>query len=99
MEAEQPSTAVIRARKAARSRSATRSAKPVPKSRSGADFRYDPGMAPVDTHPTRGLDLGYARVSTTKQSLERQLNALTAPTIPDDRIFTDQNTAAPLDHP
>jgi DNA invertase Pin-like site-specific DNA recombinase len=54
-------------------------------------------MAPVDTHPTRGLDLGYARVSTTKQSLERQLDALTDASIPDERIFTDKKTGATVE--
>jgi predicted site-specific integrase-resolvase len=38
------------------------------------------------------LDLGYARVSTTRQSLERQLAALTAAGIPGDRIYTDKKT-------
>lgn len=42
----------------------------------------------------RGLDLGYARVSTTKQSLERQLDALAAVGIPDERIYTDKKTGA-----
>ncbi len=54
-------------------------------------------MAPVDTHPTRGLDLGYARVSTTMQSLERQLDALTDASIPDERIFTDKKTGATVE--
>lgn len=40
---------------------------------------------------------GYARVSTTKQSLERQLDALAAADIPDERIFTDKKTGATVD--
>ncbi|MEO3861554.1 recombinase family protein [Acrocarpospora sp. B8E8] len=48
-------------------------------------------------HPTRGLELGYARVSTTKQSLERQLDALTATGIPLDRIYTDKKTGTSID--
>jgi DNA invertase Pin-like site-specific DNA recombinase len=54
-------------------------------------------MASTSSHPTAGLDLGYARVSTTKQSLERQLAALAAADIPDDRIFTDKKTGATVD--
>lgn len=44
-----------------------------------------------------GFELGYARVSTTKQSLERQLDALAAQGIPDDRIFVDKKTGATTD--
>jgi DNA invertase Pin-like site-specific DNA recombinase len=45
-----------------------------------------------DQHPARGLDLGYARVSTIKQNLDRQLAALTAAGIPDRHIYTDKKT-------
>jgi DNA invertase Pin-like site-specific DNA recombinase len=48
-------------------------------------------------HPQRGLDLGYARVSTTKQSLVRQLDALAAARIPDERIYTDKKTGTTID--
>lgn len=41
-----------------------------------------------------GFELGYARVSTTKQSLERQLDALNALGIPDERLFVDKKTGA-----
>jgi DNA invertase Pin-like site-specific DNA recombinase len=51
----------------------------------------------AQTHPPAGLDLGYARVSTTKQSLERQLDALATAGIPDERIFTDKKTGATID--
>ncbi len=45
----------------------------------------------------RGLDLGYARVSTTKQSLERQLDALAAAGIPAGRTWADKKTGASVD--
>jgi len=44
-----------------------------------------------------GFELGYARVSTTRQSLERQLDALAAQGIPDERIFVDKKTGATTD--
>jgi DNA invertase Pin-like site-specific DNA recombinase len=47
--------------------------------------------------PRRGLDLGYARVSTTRQSLDRQLDALAAAGIPGDRIYTDKKTGTTVD--
>jgi DNA invertase Pin-like site-specific DNA recombinase len=56
-------------------------------------------MGTSDRHPARGLDLGYARVSTTKQSLERQLAALNDAGIPDDRIYADKKTGATVDRP
>jgi DNA invertase Pin-like site-specific DNA recombinase len=55
------------------------------------------GMASTRNHPPRGLDLGYARVSTTKQSLERQLAALADADIPDERIYTDKKTGTTVD--
>jgi DNA invertase Pin-like site-specific DNA recombinase len=48
-------------------------------------------------HPPRGLDLGYARVSTTKQSLDRQLDALNTEGIPDERIWADKKTGASIE--
>jgi DNA invertase Pin-like site-specific DNA recombinase len=54
-------------------------------------------MPAVNDHPQRGLDLGYARVSTTRQSLDRQLDALTAAGIPDGRIYTDKKTGTTVD--
>jgi DNA invertase Pin-like site-specific DNA recombinase len=50
-----------------------------------------------DQHPSRGLDLGYARVSTVKQNLDRQLDALAAAGIPDRHIYTDKKTGATVD--
>jgi DNA invertase Pin-like site-specific DNA recombinase len=48
----------------------------------------------TDPDRPRGLEFGYARVSTTKRSLDRQLDALTAAGIPDERIFTDSTFTA-----
>jgi DNA invertase Pin-like site-specific DNA recombinase len=47
-----------------------------------------------DQHPSRSLDLGYARLSTVKQNLDRQLDALAAAAIPDRHIYTDKTTGA-----
>jgi DNA invertase Pin-like site-specific DNA recombinase len=51
----------------------------------------------TDRQPLSGFDLGYARVSTTRQSLERQLDALTRAGIRDERIFTDKRTGTTVD--
>jgi DNA invertase Pin-like site-specific DNA recombinase len=48
-------------------------------------------------HPPSGLGLGYARVSTTKRSLERQLDALGKHGIPENRIYVDKRTGATLE--
>jgi DNA invertase Pin-like site-specific DNA recombinase len=45
------------------------------------------------------MELGYARVSTTHQDLERQLDALSKHGIPDERIYADKKTGATLDRP
>lgn len=50
-------------------------------------------------HPAGGLELAYARVSTTKQSLERQLDALTAAGIPDERTYVDKKSGATVERP
>jgi DNA invertase Pin-like site-specific DNA recombinase len=44
-----------------------------------------------------GLEVGYARVSTVRQNLDRQLAALKAAGIPDERVFTDKKTGATVD--
>ena len=54
-------------------------------------------MAARPDHPPRGLELGYARVSTSKQTLERQLAALADAGIPDDRIWADKKTGTTVD--
>ena len=55
--------------------------------------RRKPATPSKTGHP-RGFELGYARVSTTKQSLDRQLDALADRGIPDERIYTDKKTGA-----
>ncbi|WP_433464078.1 recombinase family protein [Spirillospora sp. CA-128828] len=48
-------------------------------------------------HPHGEMELGYARVSTTKQSLDRQLAALTAAGIPNEQIYVDKKTGTTID--
>lgn len=45
------------------------------------------------------MELGYARVSTTKQDLERQIDALTAAGIDPDRIYVDRKSVSTTDRP
>ncbi|MBO0879079.1 MAG: recombinase family protein [Mycobacterium sp.] len=45
------------------------------------------------------MDLGYARVSTSHQDLERQLDALSKHGIPHERIYADKKTGATIDRP
>ncbi|RFU41621.1 recombinase family protein [Actinomadura logoneensis] len=54
-------------------------------------------MGTGSDHAQGGMELGYARVSTTKQSLERQLDALAAAGIPDDRVYVDKKTGTTID--
>jgi DNA invertase Pin-like site-specific DNA recombinase len=54
-------------------------------------------MGTGNDHPHGGLESGYARVSTTKQSLDRQLDALAAVSIPDERIYVDKKTGTIID--
>ena len=59
-------------------------------------------VAPVCTEPCHrtppaGQTLGYARVSTGKQNLERQLDALAKHGIPDALIYTDKRTGGTVD--
>jgi DNA invertase Pin-like site-specific DNA recombinase len=55
-------------------------------------------MATGNERPRHGLDLGYARVSTTRQSLVRQIVALNAVGIPAERTWTDKKTGTTVDH-
>ncbi|MDG3015838.1 recombinase family protein [Speluncibacter jeojiensis] len=45
------------------------------------------------------MELGYARVSTTKQDLERQINALTAAGIEPAKVYVDKKSGATTDRP
>lgn len=45
------------------------------------------------------MDLGYARVSTIKQDLDRQIDALKATGIPAERIYLDKKSGATVDRP
>jgi DNA invertase Pin-like site-specific DNA recombinase len=56
-------------------------------------------MASTQHHRAGGLELGYARVSTTKQSLERQLDALAEAGLPKKQTYVDKKTGATIDRP
>jgi DNA invertase Pin-like site-specific DNA recombinase len=56
-------------------------------------------MSADASESSRDLALGYCRVSTTKQSLDRQLDALLAAGIPRDRIYTDKKTGTTIERP
>ena len=45
------------------------------------------------------MELGYARVSTVKQDLDRQIDALEGVGIPRDRIYVDRKSGATTDRP
>ena len=45
------------------------------------------------------VDLGYARVSTAKQDLDRQVDALTRAGIPAERMYLDRKSGATIDRP
>ncbi len=46
-----------------------------------------------------GVELGYARVSTAKQDLDRQVDALTTAGMPTERIYLDKKSGATTDRP
>jgi hypothetical protein len=81
------------------SRSESRSTTCVPQRRCRDDFRYGVEAAIVHDRPSRGLDLGSVRVSATKQSLERQLDALTGAGTPAERIYSGKKTGTAVDRP
>jgi DNA invertase Pin-like site-specific DNA recombinase len=60
----------------------------VSKASYGDDLRYG-----------RPVDLGYARVSTVKQDLDRQIDALTGVGIPLERIYLDKKSGSTVDRP
>jgi len=45
------------------------------------------------------VELGYARVSTVKQDLDRQIDALTTAGVPAERIYLDKKSGATVDRP
>jgi DNA invertase Pin-like site-specific DNA recombinase len=45
------------------------------------------------------VELGYARVSTIKQDLDRQIDALTTAGVPAERIYLDKKSGATVDRP
>jgi predicted site-specific integrase-resolvase len=47
----------------------------------------------------RGVEFGYARVSTVKQDLDRQTDALEQTGIPRDRIYVDKKSGATTERP
>src|SRR6478672_7818961 len=51
-------------------------------------------MATATVSTTTGAQLGYARVSTEHQSLDQQLDALTAAGVDADRVYTDKLSGA-----
>jgi DNA invertase Pin-like site-specific DNA recombinase len=46
-----------------------------------------------------GVELGYAQVSTAKQDLDRQIDALSTAGIPTERIYLDKKSGAATDRP
>jgi DNA invertase Pin-like site-specific DNA recombinase len=56
-------------------------------------------VAELTSGTVRWVDLGYARVSTTKQDLERQIDALTKAGVAPEQIYVDKKSGATTDRP
>jgi DNA invertase Pin-like site-specific DNA recombinase len=77
------------------SRSTLGAGRPTGRSRKGVPFLpYD-----HDLRYGAGVELGYARVSTMKRDLDRQIDALEQVGIPRDRIYVDKKSGATTDRP
>jgi DNA invertase Pin-like site-specific DNA recombinase len=57
-------------------------------------MRHTCGMANATASTTTGAQLGYARVSTEHQSLDQQIDALTAAGVDGERVYTDKLSGA-----
>jgi len=57
------------------------------------------GRTPASSRRVCGVELGYARVSTARQDLARQIDALTAVGIAAERIYLDNESGAMVDRP
>ena len=67
----------------------------VPEVGSTTTFRLARTVATCGTVPV--IELGYARVSTVKHDLDRQIDALEQTGIPRDRIYVDKKSGATTD--
>lgn len=54
-------------------------------------------MTTPDQTPHIGMELGYARVSTTKQHLDRQIDAILKVGVPMERLYVDKRTGSNVD--
>jgi DNA invertase Pin-like site-specific DNA recombinase len=95
--ADRPSS--VTSRNGVGDRSGNRSTEAVPEGPYGDEFRYVSDMASAPVHPVGGLELGYCRVSTTKQSLERQLDALAEVGLSGERVYVDKKTGVTVERP
>ena len=68
-------------------------------SRSHAHKAVYEGAYDRDLRYGAAVELGYARVSTIKQDLDRQIDALTTAGVPAERIYLDKKSGATVDRP